>query len=108
MNFTSASIEALKPPPSGQIEFRDDTQRGLILRISQGGTKTWMMRYLKNGKRYRFALGRFPQMGLVDARKAIRLHLGYLAAGQNPAQECVNAAARTPSIRKENFEMAAL
>ena len=27
-----------------------------------------MLRYMKNGRRRRYALGRFPQMGLADAR----------------------------------------
>jgi integrase len=94
MSFlTHTSIESIKPPTIGQVEYRDETQRGLVLRVSQGGAKTWMVRYAKNGKRRRYKLGRFPTMGLADARTAAKAYLGDVAKGEDPAQERADAKA---------------
>ncbi|MGO9060072.1 MAG: tyrosine-type recombinase/integrase [Candidatus Binataceae bacterium] len=93
MKLTSASIEAIKPPATGQVELRDQTCRGLVLRVSQGGSKTWAVRYVKNGHRKRYNLGRFPQMGLADARTAAKVYLGNVANGGDPAQERAEAKA---------------
>ncbi len=84
--LTHTLIEDIKPPAAGQIEFRDQTVRGLILRVSQGGSKVWSVRYLKNGRRRRLNIGCFPAMGLADARKAAKAQIGDVAGGGDPAK----------------------
>src|SRR5262245_65632365 len=73
--FTARSVAAL-PLPSPEKKQADHwdsgagAQRGLGLRISFGGTKTWLVRYRANGQRRRLKLGEFPAMWLADARTA--------------------------------------
>ncbi len=91
--LTASAIDAIRPPARGQIEIRDGGCPGLILRVSQGGSKTWSVRYLKDGKRHRYDLGRYPEMGLADAHKAAKAQIGDVAKGENPAAQ--RAAAKT-------------
>lgn len=75
MAFTAIGVKAL-PLPSAEKKQKDywdsgtGAQRGLGLRISFGGTKTWLVRYRANGQRRRLKLGEFPAMSLADARTA--------------------------------------
>ncbi len=93
MPLTHTSIEALRPPDAGHAEYPDPKTRGLMLRVSQGGSKTWMVRYRSSGQRRRYALGHFPEMGLHEARVAARAYLGDVARGGDPAQQRAEAKA---------------
>jgi integrase len=95
--LTHSSIQALQPPASGQMGYADTKIPGLQLRVSQGGAKTWVIRYRANGRRPYLTLGRFPDMGLADARIAARSYLGEVAGGKDPAQER-NAAKAEPTF----------
>lgn len=59
-----------------QEDFFDDPAkggfRGLILRLSYGGTKSWRVMFYLNGRSRTYALGKYPVMGLAAARKAAR------------------------------------
>jgi integrase len=50
------------------------SERGLEIRVSAGGVKTWSMRYYRpsDGKRVRLQLGTYPAMSLETARKECR------------------------------------
>jgi Arm DNA-binding domain len=51
-----------------QVDFFDDTVRGLALRVSST-TKTWTLHYSRpGGKRARMTLGRYPALSLATAR----------------------------------------
>jgi hypothetical protein len=67
VRLTDVSIRALKVPPSGQVTYWD---RGLGLRVSQGGSKTFVV---LAGPGRRRALGRYPQLSLADARQKAKL-----------------------------------
>lgn len=64
-------IKNLKAPDK-PIEYSDTGEKGLILRLSKAGTKTFTYRYRSNGKIKRFKIGRFPGKSLSDARKDVR------------------------------------
>ena len=60
----------------GRAEFRIAGARNLVLRVAENGTKSWLFLYAApaTGKRKKIALGRYPTLGLADARaKAARL-----------------------------------
>jgi integrase len=76
-------VRNLKPVPGKQIEVTDQT--GLILRVSPGGAKTWIYRYLIEGKRRRLVLGDYPRMGLADARAAHAKAEDVRKLGRDPA-----------------------
>jgi len=57
----------LSVPEKGQLEIMDTVVPGFGLRVSQGGTKTFMVRMGKQRKR--FTVGRYPMVGLAEGRK---------------------------------------
>src|ERR1700680_4050725 len=85
---TDASARAAKPDPKRQVERRVDGVRGLALRISPAGTKTWTLRYrTRDGEQRRQTIGGYPGVGLADARSAAEVVLGKVAGGGDPAKE---------------------
>ena len=65
--LTAKTVQALKAN-GGQYEVTDGQVPGLRLRISQDGTKTFTLLYRHRGKKRRMKIGRFPDIGLADAR----------------------------------------
>lgn len=71
-----------------QIDIWDTLVTGFGLRVSNGGTKTWLLRYRgKNGPRYRMTLGQFPKVGVADARAEAMRRIGQVADRRNPVHE---------------------
>ncbi|MGO9361786.1 MAG: Arm DNA-binding domain-containing protein, partial [Xanthobacteraceae bacterium] len=64
--ITDRSIRALKAT-SGRVEVGDAKCRGLSIRCTATGVKTWTFAYKLNGKMRRITLGEFPDLGLSDA-----------------------------------------
>lgn len=77
MHFTDIAIRALKLPERGQRDHWDDDIPGFGIRVSQGGTKAFVL--LLNGNRR--SLGRFPQVTLADARKEAKKLLAQVELG---------------------------
>jgi integrase len=87
--LTEEGVARLKPPPEGkQVDYYDAVERGLVLRVNYGGRKTWRaLHYVrtvaKSGKLAgqpismptMHPLGRWPAMGLKQARDAARAFL---------------------------------
>ena len=70
MKFTVRSLEALKPPASGQVDYWDTSgPGGFGIRISQGGAKSFFLAYRRGGKAKRWTIGRFPSTTLAEAYK---------------------------------------
>jgi integrase len=85
-SFTVASVARLKPPPTGQIDHFDKGYPGLALRVSYGGARAWIYLYRFHGKLRRISLGRYPGLGLAEARTAWRDARLQVARGENPAR----------------------
>ena len=68
MRLTDLSIRKLQPPERGQKTYFEG--EGFGVRISQGGTKTFVQMYGKD--RRLKSLGRYPEMSLRDARRAAK------------------------------------
>lgn len=66
MRLTDISVRALKAPDKGQVTHYDDTLPGFGVRVSQGGSKTFIVVY--GPTRRRMTIGRFPVVSLSDAR----------------------------------------
>jgi integrase len=87
-NITSTFAQSVKPLTTGaQLDVWDTILKGFVLRVSPGGTKTWMVRYQQHGRKRRFKLGRFPKLTVADARQQARKYLGQVAAGDDPGRE---------------------
>ncbi len=74
MRLTDLSIKRLKSPASGQKTYFDDALRGFGVRVSQGGTKSFVV--VAGTARKRRTIGRYPDYSLADARKEARRILG--------------------------------
>ena len=69
--LTHRFVKGLQPPEK-PIEYYDENESGLILRLSKAGSKTFAYRYRFSGDARRFTIGKFPEISLSDARAKIR------------------------------------
>lgn len=85
MRLTDLQIKRLKPPASGQKAVFDDAMPGFGLRVSQGGSKSFIVMY--GPKRRLRTIGRYPDVSLAEARKnARRLLAGLQDTGKAVSQ----------------------
>jgi integrase len=63
--------------------------KGLMLRVTHSGQKTWSLRYRRksDGKRRRFTIGEYPATSLQDAGKRARAEFVKIDRGGDPAGE---------------------
>jgi integrase len=66
MSLTDLQIKRLKAPEKGQKTYYDSALPGFGVRVSQGGSKTFVVLYGKD--RRRRSLGRYPDLTLAEAR----------------------------------------
>jgi integrase len=98
LKLTADKVERAKPG-AALSELADTLSRGLALRISPGGVKSWSLRYrLPNGERKRITLGAYPGMSLAKARSAAVMTLAAVASGRDPSAE--KKAARATAERQ--------
>jgi len=72
-----------------QRDFWDEDERGLVLRVSQGGdeTFTWYVVYRNSrGQKRRWKLGRWPDLEPRDARNLAAQVKGEIAKGTDPVE----------------------
>jgi integrase len=85
--FTAKTIEAIKPDPSKRIERPDPGLQGLYLVTQPSGAKSWALRYRFADKPAKLTLGRWPAMGLAEARAAASEAIAKVEMGKNPSAE---------------------
>lgn len=83
--LTAQFVESAKAPAAGQTDCWDAHTRGLGLRISQGGRKTWTVFYRFTGRMRRLTLGTYPVLSLADARTLAMTALREAQHGIDPA-----------------------
>ncbi len=88
VNFNKRKIESMTIPEGvAKKEFYDSIQRGLILRLSKGGSKSFYFRKTVQYKIERVFLGRFPEMSVEQARDAAAAILADVGKGISPQAE---------------------
>ena len=85
--FTPKGIEAMKPDPAKRREFPDPALSGLYLVVQPSGAKGWALRYRWANKPKKLTLGKWPIMGLADARGAASEAIAKVEAGADPGAE---------------------
>jgi integrase len=73
--------------------FFDDAQRGLAVRVTGSGGRTYLCQYTLHGHKWRVPLGACSALPLSKAREAAAAIMGDVAKGRNPAAERKDAAA---------------
>jgi integrase len=87
IKFTDRSIQAIDPSSGGQVEYFDVEGRlpGFGLRVAASGRKSWILLYRFGGHPRRLTLGRYPVLGLADARGRAKEALAAVVGGEDPA-----------------------
>jgi integrase len=95
LTLSDVVVRSMQPPPSGRIEIPDKHCRGLSLRITAAGVKTWTFRYRDRitGKVERKTLGRYPDIPLARARDLADADRVATQTGASP-QDLVRQARR--------------
>jgi integrase len=95
--LTEEMVERLRPPKEGRIEYRDEACRGLRLRVSDKGRKSFSVLFrvqgaggfgpgerLLAGRSRRMTLGVWPSLKLSDAREKARAAIAAATIGDDP------------------------
>ncbi|RQR90949.1 MULTISPECIES: phage integrase central domain-containing protein [unclassified Burkholderia] len=83
MALTDLKVRTAKPAEKQQKLYDGG---GLLLLITPAGGKRWIFKYRGNGKEKSLALGVYPDVSLVDARKRRDAAREKLAAGVDPSE----------------------
>jgi integrase len=86
MKFTQSSISKLTGDGADTIHYDDDLP-GLGIRIREGGSRNWIVRYRLGGFERRHTLGAVAVLSLDDARKKARRVLTQVDDGKDPTAE---------------------
>lgn len=84
MALIALDVEKAQP---GQTAYKLFDRRGLYLLVSPTGSKFWKFKYRSQGIEKKLALGRYPDLGLAQARIACDAARVKVAAGQDPSGE---------------------
>jgi integrase len=86
--LTELACERALPKAGRRLELFDGPGGvpGLALRITPRGVKSWSLMLRVAGKQRRVTLGRYPELGLADARRAARAALEQADRGIVPGR----------------------
>src|SRR6516165_2360062 len=85
IRLTAKTVENIKPPAKGRVEYWDAALPGFGLRVTEKGAKSWTVLYRHNGRLRRATLGNYPAVSLADARRGARGMLIEIGNGTDPA-----------------------
>jgi integrase len=84
--LTDAKARSLRPQPARTVKAADGY--GLTLCVTPSGTKSWYQRYrTPDGRQKDLFLGRYPEVGLAEARRRRDEVRGAVADGRDPSVE---------------------
>lgn len=85
------AVRALKWTESDPARFvvKDSTgeRKGLYVRVSKSGDKTWLLRYKRDGRQRWYSLGHYPATSVSDALSAYGAARARVRNGEDPAGE---------------------
>ena len=93
VNLTKAAIDALPPAPTGKRVYHHDSKtKGLVVAVTDKGTKSFLVYRWFNGRPERVTLGRYAVgmakgLTIEQARKAALETNLSIAKGENPAEK---------------------
>jgi integrase len=93
MRLTKDSIEKAKLPEPGKKErfIRDDIVRGLGVRVTATGKKSFVFEARIKGRPRRLTIGRWPDLNIVMAREKAMEICTAIARGEDPATDAKEA-----------------
>jgi len=81
VTLTNITLRSLALPLTGQITYWDESITGFGVRVSQGGTKSFVV--VHGANRQRETLGRYPTISLKEAREKAKQMLAEITLGIN-------------------------
>ena len=94
--LTDIGVNQLKPTDK-QFEIFDKKVKGLAVRVSPGGAKTFSLLYRYGRRNKRFPLGPYPVVSLKDARQRAQHALNEISKGLDPQAQRIR--------ERENLEV---
>ncbi|WP_062112207.1 tyrosine-type recombinase/integrase [Aureimonas sp. AU40] len=105
VNLTDTFVRGSKCVTGDLVEWSDMKERGLSLRVTAAGVKSWTFRYHDlAGNRKRISLGRLDDVSLNEARAAAIAERQKLNSGQDPSTLRKNAKSQATASRLETVE----
>jgi integrase len=103
-NFTESSLSGITPPPKDgrRLIYRDTGQKGLLLMITYGGTKTFYYCYKRNKRKRMLKIGQFPYTDIEQARERAFLFAKAVKNGKDPIAPEQPTSAMTLKVFFEN------
>lgn len=103
VNLTDAFCRSAKPIDGKLTEYADTKERGLALRITAAGVKSWTFRYRTfAGEQKRMSLGRLDDVSLADARNLVVAERAKVAKRQDPV--AMRRAEKAEAVRLATLE----
>lgn len=91
LSLTDAGIRSLEHPKRGQVTYWDKGLKSFGLRLSQGGSRSFIV--MLGTDRRRVTIGRYPTVSLGEARKQAKVLLAEEALGRfRPARKAFDDA----------------
>lgn len=107
VNLTAVSVEKIKPPASGQVEYYDKRLPAFGLRLSYRGGRSWFLMTRVDGKLVRLTLGKYPLLSLAEARDKARGMARLVSEGKDPRKIAIEANRRREEELANTFEACA-
>lgn len=101
--LTTKAVENMKPDLDRRVEVPDPALSGLYLIIQPSGVKSWALRYRFNGRPAKHTLGRWPAMGVAEARAAATQASELVERGRDPSGEKQAKAIETARSDRDRF-----
>jgi integrase len=100
VRLTDKTCAAAKADASGRTDYFDTIAKGLSLRVTKAGAKSWSLLFTAaDGKRARATLGGYPAIGLADARALAVEGRGMVTEGKDPRGAVGAQAARAATVK---------
>jgi integrase len=85
--LNARSVKRMKPTIGKRMDYHDSEVRGLTLRVTERGVKSWTVLYRHRGRLRRLTLGDAKVIGLADARERAREAIRSASKGEDPATD---------------------
>lgn len=84
LKLTQRSLETLRAPATGRVEYRDQFLPNFVLRVAATGRKTYTYLYRFRGEQRRAEIGTYPPLSLGEARDMARQVWAEVQRGNDP------------------------
>lgn len=105
MRLTDITIRSLKAPEKGVVYFADDLLTGFGVRVSQAGTKSYVLTH--GARRTRETIGRVGIIALSEARAEAKLRLAQYTLGKDKPKAISWNAAKEEYLAERRPELSA-